>query len=105
MSDIANQSINLTNIITLNQDVNIFADSTDNIILNFSISNAGLIIAPGVNVSFEGFTIQAIGTQPSLTNNGSVKITNMDIIQPLDNQLINSATGSIEIFGSCNIKE
>ena len=105
MSDIANQSINLTNTITLNQDVNILADSTDNIILNFSISNAGLIIAPAVNVSFEGFTIQAIGTQPSLTNNGSIKITNMDIIQPLDNQLINSATGSIEIFGSCNIKE
>ena len=105
MPDIANQNIDLTNIITLNQDVNILADPADNITLNFNITNAGLIIASGINVSLEGFTIQSVGTEPSLFNNGALKMTDMDVVHPSNNQVINSATGSIEIFGICNIKE
>lgn len=105
MTDIANQSINLTNIITLNQDVNILADPADNITLNFNITNAGLIIAPSINVSLEGFTIQSVGTEPSLSNNGTLKMTHMDVVHPTDNQVMNSVTGSMEINGVCNIKK
>ena len=103
MSDIANQTINLTMDVTIAKDINILADPADNITISFS--NSGIIIANGNIVSMEGFTIQSSGTSSTVTNNGSLKLTDIDIVHPNDDQLINSTTGSLEINGSCNIQE
>lgn len=105
MTDIAGLSINLTNVITINKNINVLADPADDITINFINTDGGLIIDDMSDVSFEGFTMQSNGTAPTLMNNGSLKLTDINVLHPNDSQVINSNTGALEINGQCNIQD
>ncbi len=105
MTDIANQTISLTQLITIDKDLNFLADPADNIILSFNNSIGGLDIGSGNSVSIEGFTIQSSGSIPTLSNNGSLKLIDVNVLNPVNNQVINGSTGTMEIEGACNIQK
>ena len=105
MSDLSGQTINIEGLISIPDDVHFLADPADNITINITGSVSGFFIATDINTSFEGLTIETTGFFPTFQNSGNLKLTDMTIIHPTYQQISNTASGTLEINGVCNIQE
>ena len=104
MPDITGQTINVSGAITIAENIHILADPADNITINF-VGNNGFIVGSGVSTSFEGFSIQSSGIIPTIQNNGTLKLTDVNVVHPINNQVLNNGSASLEINGECNINK
>ena len=105
MPEITGQNINVSGNITLSENIHFLADPSDNITINFTDPTGGLIVNNGISTSIEGLTIESSGSVATIQNNGTINLTDTNIVHPTNNQISNSLTGTLEINGQCNIQK